>query len=308
MKLSLLQAFCAAAEEGSISGAARRMYLAQPTVSERIAELEREAGVPLLVRSSTGVRTSPAGALVLERAEAVLRALAALEADLHALKNDDTRSLRFAACYSIGEHLAMTWLQSFGARRTLDIEVVLGNNAEIVGRVSGGDVRLGLVAEEGDLADLETTLLFEDELIVIATPWQRSAPERLKLREVLKQPYIVREAASTTRRAIADAFVASGLEPPQATIELGSTTAIIAAVQKGMGFSVVSRATVLDELARGTLWAIGGFAVERRFVIAQRPGSRLTAIERQLRSHLIRSSNRAAAGRQATGAVLDRHR
>ena len=53
--------FMVAAEEGSFSAAARRLYTSQPAVSARISELERRVGVPLFNRSSHGVALTPSG-------------------------------------------------------------------------------------------------------------------------------------------------------------------------------------------------------------------------------------------------------
>lgn len=82
VKLRSLEAFCAAVEEGSISGAARRMYLTQPSVSERLAELEREAGVPLLVRSRRGVSPTARGEALYAMALQVLEGVREIEGTL----------------------------------------------------------------------------------------------------------------------------------------------------------------------------------------------------------------------------------
>jgi DNA-binding transcriptional LysR family regulator len=79
LKLKSLEAFCSAVEERSISAAARKMYLSQPSVSERLAELEHEAGVPLLRRSRLGVEVTLEGAAFYERASKLLREVHALE-------------------------------------------------------------------------------------------------------------------------------------------------------------------------------------------------------------------------------------
>ena len=61
MKLQQLEYFCAVAEEGSISGASRRLHVAQPPVSRQIALLEDELGTALFIRGSKGVRLTQAG-------------------------------------------------------------------------------------------------------------------------------------------------------------------------------------------------------------------------------------------------------
>src|SRR5258707_11273026 len=67
-----MRAFIAIVEEGSLSAAARRLHVSQPALSQIAATLERQLGVPLLVRSSTGVRATEIGATLLNEARAVL--------------------------------------------------------------------------------------------------------------------------------------------------------------------------------------------------------------------------------------------
>lgn len=72
MELRELRAFVAVAEEGGMSAAARRLHLSQPALSQTVTTLERRLGVKLLVRSSTGVRTTEAGVALLGEARAML--------------------------------------------------------------------------------------------------------------------------------------------------------------------------------------------------------------------------------------------
>ena len=67
-----LEAFIAVAEEGTFSAAARRLDISQPALSQTVTALERQLGVQLLVRSSTGVRTTEAGITLLAEARAIL--------------------------------------------------------------------------------------------------------------------------------------------------------------------------------------------------------------------------------------------
>ena len=67
-----LAAFIAVAEEGTFSAAARRLDVSQPAVSQAMTALELQLGVQLLVRSSTGVRTTDAGITLLAEARAIL--------------------------------------------------------------------------------------------------------------------------------------------------------------------------------------------------------------------------------------------
>ena len=77
-----MRAFVAVVEEGSLSGAARRLHVSQPALSQTITALERQLGLQLLIRRSTGAQATEAGLTLLSEARAVLarhdQALAAM--------------------------------------------------------------------------------------------------------------------------------------------------------------------------------------------------------------------------------------
>jgi DNA-binding transcriptional LysR family regulator len=72
MELREMRAFVAVVEEGGLSAAARRLLVSQSAVSQTVNALEREVGAQLLVRSSTGVRPTEAGATLAAESRAVL--------------------------------------------------------------------------------------------------------------------------------------------------------------------------------------------------------------------------------------------
>ncbi|MGR6322093.1 LysR family transcriptional regulator [Micromonospora soli] len=72
MELREMRAFVAVVEEGSLSAAARRMHVSQPALSQTMNALERQLGVQLVVRGSTGVRATEPGMTLLAEARAVL--------------------------------------------------------------------------------------------------------------------------------------------------------------------------------------------------------------------------------------------
>ena len=72
LKTDQLRYFVTVAEEGQITRAAKKLYIAQPALSQAIAQLESELGLQLLERHARGVRLTPAGAAFLEKARAVV--------------------------------------------------------------------------------------------------------------------------------------------------------------------------------------------------------------------------------------------
>ena len=70
-----MHVFCIAETYHSISIAADRMYITQPAASQAVAKLERDIGVPLLIRGSKGLTTSKEGAIFANRAGRALNLL-----------------------------------------------------------------------------------------------------------------------------------------------------------------------------------------------------------------------------------------
>ena len=79
-----LRVLVAVARHGSVTGAARALNYAQPSISHHIARLEAETGARLLQRAGRGVRLTDAGRLLAERAEEIIGRLDAAEAELAA--------------------------------------------------------------------------------------------------------------------------------------------------------------------------------------------------------------------------------
>src|SRR4030095_5447711 len=85
---------------GSFSAAAESLHLSQSAVSQQIAALEREVGVPLLDRSTGGPRLTSAGEALMEHGDAVLCRLEEAERELAQIAGLEGGRLRLASFLS----------------------------------------------------------------------------------------------------------------------------------------------------------------------------------------------------------------
>ncbi len=287
MKLRSLEAFCAAMEEGTISSAARKMYLSQPSVSDRLAELEREARVPLLKRSRQGVRPTEQGAALYEHARKVLDDIRALERVLHGLRDKRDMRLRFAASSTLGEHLLPEWLGDFEQRRPGTIsDLFVGNTREVVEMVGKGEVAFGVIEGEDGRGVVETLPLLDDELVVVVAPNHRWARQQVDAEDLSEEPFISREKGSGTRQAIEGALEEMGVSL-NVRMEIGSTSAIKEAIEARLGFSILSRETIRLELEGGYLAVAEGVVIPRRFSIVRYPSADMSLVERAFHDYLL---------------------
>nr|WP_198932361.1 MULTISPECIES: LysR family transcriptional regulator [unclassified Pseudonocardia] len=257
---------------GSMGRAAAVHGISQAAVSARVRTLEAALGLTLLERSPRGTRLTPDGALVVERARAVLDAAHALDEGVAALRTDRAARLRVAASFTVAEYLLPRWLVALRAELPgTAVTLTSHNTAEVVDDVRSGDADLGFVEGPDLPADLDGQVVGRDRLVLVVAPdhpWaRRRAVDAARLATT---PLVAREPGSGTREFLERAL--GDLAPP--VLELGSTTAIKNAVAGGAGPAVISGLAVAAEVAAGTLRTVPvrGADLQRRLRAAWRRG------------------------------------
>jgi len=292
-KLRSIEAFCAAVEEKSISAAARRMYLTQPTVSERLAELERETQVPLLRRSRHGVQLTNEGAIFYEQARKVLDEVQVLHGRVQDLRGEGDMKLRFAACVTVGERLLPEWLWQFKKQTPNVVPMVLmGNDPAVLAVVKSGEMPIGIVASDEDCEDFESTALIDDELVIVVAPSHPWARRRVSPEDLSGGSFIAREHDSTIRTVVEQTLKDMGDISLDVQMELGSNTAVKEAIQSGLGFSILSRADVKRKLEAGTLVQVEGLSIPWSFKLVRHPSASLSRVEKDFYEFILSMRNR----------------
>src|ERR687886_170885 len=104
------------AAKGSFSAAADALHFTQSAVSQQIAALEREAGMPLVERNARGVRLTHAGEALVRHTDVILARLADAEAELEAIAGLRGGRVRLASFPSAGATIAPAAIARFRAR------------------------------------------------------------------------------------------------------------------------------------------------------------------------------------------------
>ncbi|MEV5609880.1 LysR family transcriptional regulator [Streptomyces sp. NPDC052225] len=246
--LGALELLLAVARLGSLGAAARELGITQPAASSRIRSMERQLGLALVDRSPRGSRLTDTGALVTDWARRIVDAAEEFDAGAQALRVRRDSRLRVAASMTIAEYLLPRWLIALRAERPdTAVSLLAGNSATVGERLLSGDADLGFVEGVSVPAGLDSAVIAQDSLIVVAAPghpWSRRR-RPLLADELAATPLILREEGSGTRQVLDAAL--GGLARP--LIELSSTTAVKAAAVSGAGPSVLSELAVGEELA-----------------------------------------------------------
>jgi DNA-binding transcriptional LysR family regulator len=128
-------------ERGTIAAVADALQFTPSAVSQQLAMLEREAGVPLLERAGRGVRLTDAALVLVDHAEALLERAALAEADLAAAAGTVTGRGRIAGFQSVILHVALPAIEALArAAPRLRCEVIEAEPEQALPALALGDL------------------------------------------------------------------------------------------------------------------------------------------------------------------------
>jgi molybdate transport repressor ModE-like protein len=273
---------------GTIAGAARSLGLTASAVSQQLAQLEREAGTPLVDRSPRGVALTGAGRALAERAGEVLDVLAAARADLDRMSGTLGGPVRVAAVASAAVTFVSAAVRSLGAAHAgLDVAVTAAEPAAALERLLAGDADVAVVDEYDyvplALPEYVVARELRADRLVVTVPVGWTGPRRPTLRHLADADWVMPPDDAACGLAVRTACRAAGFEP-RVRWTSDDMLVLARAVAAGHGVAVLPLLSVADEVA----------GVEVRPLREPRLERRLTAV--------VRSS---VAARPTVRAVLD---
>jgi DNA-binding transcriptional LysR family regulator len=243
------------AELGSIRQAALRHSISQPAASMRLRSLELTLDLPLLDRSHGRAQLTSAGVAVVGWGEEVLAPMRELLLGTQALRSDGKTHLRVVASMTVAEYLIPGWLTRLRSTRPdLVVSLQMGNSQHCVEVMQRGDADVGFIEGPRAPRELSSRIVRSDDLVVVVAPSHEWAHRKTPLSPAAlsKAPLVIREQGSGTREVLESTMKSLGLSIVP-FLELGSTTALKAAVESGAGPGILSRLAVQTEVRDGRL-------------------------------------------------------
>lgn len=255
LNLHLLRMFATVVRSGSFSKAAEILNVSQLAISKGVRDFELQVGCRLLNRSPKGVLPTPEGLALSRHAEVLFAVERAAEEELSALRGLHNGSLRIGASTTIATYMIAGYLGAFHrAYPGVDLYLISANTRDISEQMVRQDIDIALV--EGPVDDRNLTALpwRTDVMKLIAAPDHAFALAAgpVEPKQIENEVLIVREPGSGSREVVTQALAAHGVEPAR-TLEIGSTAAIKQVVAAGLGISIVSVASVQDQVQLGRL-------------------------------------------------------
>lgn len=274
MELNQLKTFCAVADHKSFSKASEAIFLSQPTVSFQIKSLEDELGIVLLDRSGREVGTTRAGKELYKYARRILHLSEEATHSIEQLKGLIRGELNIGASNIPGEYILPKLLAEFkGMHNGIDIKLIIGDSKDIVEKVLGDEVDLGVVGTKERQGSKIVYENFVTDRIALVCGVKKSwfKKDVIRIEELRHVPYVLREGGSGTRSTIRHRLQEMGMKEEDLDIVmiLGSTSAVKGALESGAGVSLISERSIQNEIKAGSLKkiTIKGIEFVREFFI-----------------------------------------
>jgi len=238
---------------GSFSKVAKKLSISQPAVSFQIQKLEQELGVRLIDRQQKILTMTEAGKRLLVFAKLVVKEHQALAHDFEQLREEVTGNLAIAASTIPGDFILPPILSEFKRQHpAVGIQVVVSNSTTVIAGVGSGIYEVGFCGMALEGQEMESFKIAEDEIVLIVFPEHPFARrQEVSFLEVTAEPLIFREETSGTRRSVESLLLKAGFDLSQCkpTLLLGTTEAVVSAVEARAGIAFVSNLAIKKSLA-----------------------------------------------------------
>ncbi|MFF2481771.1 LysR family transcriptional regulator [Paenibacillus sp. NPDC058071] len=299
LNLHALMLFHAIASTGSVTAASKKLKISQPAISAQIRSFERLHEVVLFEKKGRMLALTPLGQKLLHPTEQLF----AIEEQIRTMLDDYHRhpqgKLRIAGNYLATSTLIPKWASLFKQKHPqIAVQIATVNSGQALESLLQYEADVAIFGHdrlsEDRLQSLHCVELFRDEFKFVTAPSHRFANQSITVEEVMKEPFIMREEGSATRKRLFEFCQLVNVLPPTIELEFNGLNETIQAVAAGYGLSFVSsivanRFIRSGELAEVIVKGIKGVNTTNRIILATHKPAKLEHYVRDFSSIALRN-------------------
>lgn len=295
MDIRQLRYFVRIVDCGSLSAAARELHIAQPALSQQLAKLEAEVGLPLLSRSSRGVAPTGNGKALYDHGRFMLRqfdqALEIARGGSGPISGVVTLGMPATTVAAIGLGLIQKVRDRYPQ---VQLKISEGMSGHVVQMARLGQLDLAIAFNEEDRGVMDAEPLMVEELfLIVGRSNPMIAPDRqtVSLAEVSSLPLILPTRDHGLRQRV-DAELSSRGLPMNLAAQIDSLALVMDCVQAGMGATIKPMGAIMKrpDPDRSFRWLAFEEAVfHRPNYLWSRPEEQMHAAARVVRQEILES-------------------
>jgi DNA-binding transcriptional LysR family regulator len=252
MTIRHISIFAAVADCLSMTAAAKKLFISQPTVSQSVAELERDLETKLFERIGGKLYLTQGGVQFLEYSRHILSLVD------EAFDTISQRGrLRVSSTLTVGTTVFNGILLRFSKKNPgCELTFRCENTGAVEEKILSNQIDIALVEGTIRSPQIITEDVMDDELVLIVPPSHRFSKQKsVRASDLSQERFIIREEGSGTREIFEQTMLLHNIQYHTAGI-LNNAEAIKLAVSAGLGISVISRRAITREIKRNELAAV----------------------------------------------------
>lgn len=278
-----IQAFLAVYDAGSIRGAAESLHVTPPAVSASVSALESALGTVLFAKAGRGITPTPAGHTFAGYSRSLVGLLAEAAG---AVREADRGRLRIGAVATASEYVLPRLMASFAeAYALVELSLSVLPRDELFARAGHHEFDVVLAGRPPRGSGLRTRARRANRLIVVGRPGIETP--------IISTTWLLTGQGSGTRTSALELLAKLQATAPQLT--LGTSGAVVAAAQEGLGVTLVHEEAVRDLIVAGELatYPLAGTPLDRPWHLCT--GAAPTAATRLFLAHVTQADRVGAA-------------
>lgn len=267
MSLRNLEIFAEVCQHMNMSRAAEKLYISQSSVSQAIAELEKQYQVKLFERLSRKLYLTDAGKELLFYANQMVHLIKQIDRKMQDMSS--TELIRIGACTTIAFYLMNPLLDRFqeicpAVRATVEV----GNSSQLEQKILNSQLDLAFVQDISNAKEMSRECALADHLVLVCHKDHPLADKEVSEEALDGLSFVAREPGSGTRRLLDHIFSQKGIVPEYAWV-CNSIASMKDAVLHKRGICLLSQHLVHEELEQGQMAEIRvkGREFNRRFFL-----------------------------------------
>lgn len=250
MTIRHLKVFLCVCKYGSMTKAAEELFIAQPAVSNTIAEIEKNYKVKLFDRINKKLLLTDEGKVLLIKAQEVLTAFNEFEEI--ALNSSKKPLLKIGSSLTIGKQ-KLPWLlrnlkENF---KELDFQVSINQTSIIESKILNGTLDFAFIQGKPSNPSIKSRLVDSNTLIAVCGK-KYDMPDTVTLKELCRYDLLLREDESVSREFLDNIFALENIVVTP-VMESISNQALISAAVQNLGVTIMPEALLTRQLNNGGL-------------------------------------------------------